>query len=51
MDFQIQLSSEDKQDTDGCKFYYWCKCFIIVEAFNLGVSFCNDLAFVSLDEF
>jgi hypothetical protein len=50
MDFWIQMSSEGEQDADGCEFYYQCKCFIVVEAFNLGVSFCNNPTFASLDE-
>jgi hypothetical protein len=44
------MSSEGKKGMNGGKFYYWCKCFIIVKAFNLGISFCDDLAFVSFDE-
>jgi hypothetical protein len=44
------MGGEGKEGTNGSEFYYWCKCFIIVEAFNLGVSFCNTSAFVSFDE-
>jgi hypothetical protein len=44
------MSGEGEEGMNGSEFYYQCKCFIIVEAFDLAVSFCNNSAFVSFNE-
>jgi hypothetical protein len=44
------VRGEGEEGMNGGKFYYWCKRFIIVEAFDLGISFCDNLAFESFDE-
>jgi hypothetical protein len=46
VDFKIQVGRDSEEELDSGEFDHRCKCFVIVESFNLSESLCNNMSFV-----